>query len=637
VFDPVGPLVGVAFAWVGALLASRRPMDSTGWLFCSVGLACLAFLGEQYAAYSFGADPPRLPGGAWMAWVGAWAWVPPVIVSKTLVLLLFPDGRAPSRRWRPVTVAMACLTVVTTGTAALTGGSIAGSAVANPVGLSWVPAAVAPFLILLAVVVGGPCCLLALLLRYRRSAGTARTQLTWFVRGAMAMTLAPFLAVLVLTGPLPLSVYRVLGLLSMLAIPIAVLLLAVRGLLDGLGVGDVKRFVDRSLVHGAVLLVSGAVYWLTFGFSHENRLLALAVVVAAAKPLNAVLSTLAERVQTASRARGALLELARRLDATVAPGDILPAIVNTVADALELAYVAVEVRDEHGDVIAADLRGEIRSDAELFDLVHRGEVVGRMAAAPGTPGSRLRRADRLLLQELSGQLAVAAYALRQTAALERARRRLVTEREEERARLRRDHHDGVKPALSGVICEIDAILNMCAARGTSTSLDPITQQARSARDKMVRIRADLRRLIDNHGPRSLDEFGLVGAVRHHVSTFGLEPNPLVVTVHADAEVRGLPTDVEVGAYFIICEAVENVRRHAGATRCTISLSVVDRWFNVEVSDDGSGLTRRFSGGTGLSSMEARAEELDGDLFVEPSLVGGTLVRARLPLPPADRT
>ncbi|MGH9276621.1 MAG: sensor histidine kinase [Acidimicrobiales bacterium] len=630
-FDPVAPLVAVTFAWVGSLVASRRPGNPTGWLLCSVGFVGLAFFGEQYAAYVLGADPRRLPAAAWMAWFAAWAWIPGVILCRTLLLLVFPDGRPPSRPWRPIAVGMALLTVAITVAGALAGGALPGSAVANPAGVGWVPRSAAALGTLVAVVVGGPLCLAGLLTRYRRADERVRSQLKWFLRAAVVMTLVPSLVVLVPLG-VPDTAYRVLGLVSLLMLPGAVMVAIVRSGLFDLGIADVKRFVDRSVVNAAVLLVAGATYWVIFRYSSENRLIALIAVVAAAKPLQAAFASVLGRMQTASRERYALLDLARRLDATVAPDQVLPAIVTTVAEALDLPYVAVEVRDDRGEVIAAELLGEIRPDAALFDLVHRGEVVGRLAVVPDRARGRLRSRDRVLLEDLSGQLAVAAYALRQTAALERARRRLVTEREEERARLRRDHHDGVKPALSGVIFELDAILNMCAAPDAGSAVQRIRRQADSAKGKISWIRADLRRLIDNQGPRSLDEFGLVGAVRHHVSTFGLQPNPLVVTVDAMTDIRGLPTDIEVGAFLIICEAVENVRRHARARRCTISLWVDAHWLKLEVRDDGQGLARTARNGVGLSSMEARAEELNGDLGVESSPGTGTLVRARLPLP-----
>jgi signal transduction histidine kinase len=271
-------------------------------------------------------------------------------------------------------------------------------------------------------------------------------------------------------------------------------------------------------------------------------------------------------------------------------------------------------------------------NAEAFDLVHGSEVVGRLIVATDTPEAGLHTGDRLLLEDLSSQLAVAAYALRQTAALERARQKLVTQREEDRARLRRDHHDGVKPAISGVICEIDAILNMCEAPGSPRAFEQITHQAASVKGKVARIRADLRRMIDSQGPRSVDELGLAGAVRLHVSTLGLGPCPLVVVVRAPEELSGLPTEVEVGAFFIVSEAVENVRKHAGATRCIVTMGIGNGRLEVEVSDDGHGLGRQVPQGMGMSSMAARAEDLEGELFVGPSPEGGTLIRVLLPLP-----
>lgn len=634
-FDPVGPLAAVAFPWIGSLVASRRPRDPTGWLLCSVSLVGVAFFAEHYAAYAFSADPPLLPGATWMAWLGAWAWIPGMIVLRTLVVLLFPDGRPPSPAWRLVAVASAALATVATVTAALAGSSIPDSSVANPVGIAWIPAAVPVFCTLVAVVVVGPVCLVGLLVRYSHARAPVRERLKLFVWAAGATTAVPFLAFLVPSGLLPLAVYRGLGLVSEALLATAVLHSLLRAEATGLRVSEVRRFIDRSMVVGAAAAILGGVYWTTVAYTGMNRVVLLGLLLASAMPLQGVLTVALERIQSAFLARSTLLALAKRLDTTVAPDQILPEIARTVAGVLDLPYVAVEVLDERREVIAVKLHGDMRPHAEAFDLVHGSEVVGRLVVATDRPDTALGARDRLLLEELSSQLAVAAYALRQTAALERARQRLVTQREEDRARLRRDHHDGAKPALSGVICEIDAILNMCEASGSTRALDQITQQAVSVKGKVARIRADLRRMVDHQGPRSVDELGLAGAVRLHVSPLSMGPRPIMVVVRTPEELSGLPTEIEVGAFFIVSEAVENVRKHAGAERCTVTIAIHDGHLQVEVSDDGHGLGVEPPEGIGMSSMEARAEELEGELFVGPSPEGGTLIRARLPLPPPD--
>lgn len=631
-FDPVGPLVAVAFPWMGSLVASRRPRDPSGWLLCSVALVGVAFFAEHYAAYAFSADPPLLPGARWMAWIGAWTWVPGIIVLHTLLVLLFPDGRPPSPAWRPVVAAAAVLATMATVTAALAGGPIPDSSVANPVGVARIPARLPVSCTVLAIVVLGPLCLVGLLMRYRRASESARDRLKWFVGAATVTTVVPFLAFLVPRDLLPLAAYRGLGLLSAALLAAAILHRLLRPEAVGLRVSEVRLFVDRSMVIAAVALILGVAYWTTVTYTGTSLLVLLGILAVSAVPLWLALTVGLERIQSAFRARSTLVALAQRLDRAVAPDEILPDIVSTVAGVLELPYVAVEVWDDRREVIAVKLHGDMVPNAEAFDLVHGSAVVGRLVVATDTPGAGLRAGDRLLLEDLSSQLAVAAYALRQTAALERARQKLVTQREEDRARLRRDHHDGVKPAISGVICEIDAILNMCEAPGYDRALEQITHQAASLKGKVARIRADLRRMIDNQGPRSVDELGLAGAVRLHVSTFGLGPRPLVVVVRAPEELTGLPTEVEVGAFFIVSEAVENVRTHAGAERCIVTIGIVNGHLQVEVSDDGQGLGPQPPQGIGMSSMAARAEDLEGELFIEPSPEGGTLIRVRIPLP-----
>src|SRR5215218_11261007 len=88
---------------VGAVIATHRPGNPLGWIFLVIGVSTgLVVFGYEYASYGFRTAPGTAPGGGLAVWVSQWAWAPGLGLLLTFVPLLFPDGRLPSRRWRPV-------------------------------------------------------------------------------------------------------------------------------------------------------------------------------------------------------------------------------------------------------------------------------------------------------------------------------------------------------------------------------------------------------------------------------------------------------------------------------------------------------------------------------------------------------
>jgi signal transduction histidine kinase len=108
------------------------------------------------------------------------------------------------------------------------------------------------------------------------------------------------------------------------------------------------------------------------------------------------------------------------------------------------------------------------------------------------------------------------------------------------------------------------------------------------------------------------------------------PAGLLITVEAPDALPHLPAAVEVAAYYIVVEALNNVVRHAQATRCRVELSAAEH-LAVVVADDGVGLPEQYRAGVGLHSIRERAAELGGTSSVQPALGGGTVVRAWLPI------
>jgi len=93
----------LTFPPIGALVASRRPDNPIGWIILGVGLLfSLAGFANQYGIYALLTEPGSLPAGVTMAWLGSWLFLAPLILTGTLLFLLFPNGRLLSRRWRPV-------------------------------------------------------------------------------------------------------------------------------------------------------------------------------------------------------------------------------------------------------------------------------------------------------------------------------------------------------------------------------------------------------------------------------------------------------------------------------------------------------------------------------------------------------
>src|SRR5215218_2769502 len=125
----------LAFSSVGALIVARRPGNGVGWILCAAGLTIGATtLASGYAVFSL-TGPSGLPATEWAAWFAYWIWVPGVGPAMTFGLLMFPDGRLPSRRWRVVAwIFMVALATLAFGSA-FTPGPLSGyPEVSKPLG-----------------------------------------------------------------------------------------------------------------------------------------------------------------------------------------------------------------------------------------------------------------------------------------------------------------------------------------------------------------------------------------------------------------------------------------------------------------------------------------------------------------------
>ncbi|MFI9642993.1 sensor histidine kinase [Micromonospora sp. NPDC051925] len=608
--------IAISFTALGGLVLAGVPRHPVGRLMVAAGLVA----GVAVLALSWWTVTP-------LAWLSQWLWWPPYGLIF-LALLVFPDGRLPGRRWRPVAVGL----VVTTGVAAV---ALAVAATSDPRGLllSATPAAdptarllVRVALLTIAVeVLLVAAVLVSLARRWRRAAGEARQQLACLLAAGALFLLGLLLDWLNLSGS---------WLLMVIAIPGAMTLAVLRYRLYGL-----EQVINRSLVWlvmsllviaafvGAVALLRDLVLR---GNTSNASLVATGLIAVTFEPLRHRVQRGVNRLLYGDRDEpyAVLARLGDLLERTVQPQAVLPLLTGTIARSLQVPYVAVELGGDDADdgpprpVHAA--HGQATTSVERFDMVTHGERVGRLVVAHRAPGTRFTSVERRLLSDVALHASVAAATARLIRDLRDSRERLVTAREEERRRLRRDLHDGLGPTFAGMSMQVRAARKLAAA-----DQDRLVRILDGLADDLLTCTGEVRQLVDQLRPAALDR-GLESALRSECQRFD-GPN-LTVLLSAEDELHRLPAAVEVAAYRIVGEALANAARHAGATRCDVVVRR-GRALVVEVSDDGTGIVARRPGGVGLDSIRERAAELGGDCEIVDRSPHGTLVRVRLPLPP----
>ena len=257
---------------------------------------------------------------------------------------------------------------------------------------------------------------------------------------------------------------------------------------------------------------------------------------------------------------------------------MLAEVLQAVCETLRLPSASLHVED--GAEVAA--YGPPSAASESIPLEHEGQQVGALLVSRRTGEQTLGAADRRVLEVLAVPVAVALHAVLLSQELQRSRERLVAAREEERRRLRRDLHDGLGPTLTAVTLKADAARSVLAA--APDRADGLLAELRGDAKQAI---GDLRRIIYDLRPASLDELGLLGALGEQVDRFARQG--LSVTLQAPPALPVLPAAVEVAAYRIVTEALANIARHAHAGRATVTVSV-DDGFCLDVQDDGNAST-----------------------------------------------
>jgi hypothetical protein len=238
--------VALAFALLGAVVAAHRPENPIGWLFLAIGLSgAVGVVSNEYVHYTLATAPGALPGGPVVAWLSLWTWWPAYGLVP-LVLLVFPDGRLPSPRWRwAAWLAGAGVMLLTLGIAATTLGDPVRFALSEeePGGLAGLVLAVSVGAAAVSFLAG----LASLALRWRRAWGNEREQLKWVAFAAgLALVANIVLQVLQLPG---------LGLAGVVLVPVGAAVAILRYHLY-----DIDRIISRTVAYGLLTALLGLVY-----------------------------------------------------------------------------------------------------------------------------------------------------------------------------------------------------------------------------------------------------------------------------------------------------------------------------------------------------------------------------------------
>lgn len=397
---------------------------------------------------------------------------------------------------------------------------------------------------------------------------------------------------------------------------------------------DIDLIINRTLVYGGLSAGIVAVYALVVGglgallHSQGNfalTLLATGLIAVLFQPARERLQRVVNRLMFGERDEpyAVLSKLNRRLQETTVPDHTLMAIVATITQTLRLPYAAIAVQAPDGRRANVAAQGDPSASAEEWPLRYQGQVVGWLVVGRRSPREVFTAREKRLLADIASQAGAATYATRLTSAMQHSRERLVLAREEERRRIRRDLHDELGPALASQTFRLDTALDLL-------DTDPAAAAAtlRSLKTRNQELVGDIRRLVYELRPPALDELGLLGALRAYM---GQIHTPTVTITPTPDPLPPLLAAVEVAAYRITLEAVNNAVRHSGARTCAVTLQATAAHLTLTIADDGVGLATERPAGIGLRSMRERAEEIGGTFTIENPAAGGVRVTAVIPL------
>jgi signal transduction histidine kinase len=648
----------IVYAGVGRLIASRIPDNAIGWLLCLVGLSvATTMLTEQYALRGLAVAPGSLPAVREAGWLAGATFVL-AFAPLFFVVLLFPDGRLPSRRWRPVLWAMVAAMVgwlaqlLQAGTT-ITGGisnalAAAGVTYPNPLGVfprhGWFSGFILVTVVLAAVT--GVLAVASVFARRRGASAELRQQLAW-LGYVGALTAVPALALFAsvpfayghgssLVGEL---IWGPLVIIPLIGIPLACAVAVLRYHLY-----DLDVVVKKTVVAGVVAAAFTAIYVIVVvvvgaatGHSGSSALTFAAAALAAVvlQPVRVRAGLLADRLVYGRRASPyeVLSEFAGRIAGTYSTEDVLPRMARMLAEATGAERAEVWLRSGGAErleaawppaAVSASARAGT-ADAEgpdgrchAFAVEHQGERLGalRVTCSPREP---LTPAGERLVRDVAAQAGLVLRNVGLIDDLRASRQRLVSAADQARRGLERDLHDGAQQQLVALRISLGLARQVLAdsPAGAAGLLAETEHQAAEAL-------AEMRDLAHGIYPPLLADLGLGAALQ-------AQARRAAIPVTIEAAVGRYPQDIEAAVYFCVLEALQNVAKYARASQARVTLGQDGPYLAFTVADDGTGFDRAATPmGTGLQGIADRLAALGGTAGIDSAPGHGTRVTGRVP-------
>lgn len=634
-FPGSNALAGVITIAVGAFIVWRLPSNLIGWAMSAGGFfPLLSEVSGEYSARA-AASAGSLPAGQFMGWFADWIYAVGVGAIFIVLVLFFPDGKLPSRRWQPLAWFVSGLMTVYIALDAISLGlyqvDLMGpgfpDALAHDPHSGLLHESIR-IVVAALTIVGVPAAMVTLvapIARLRRATGKERQQLKWFFFAAVIL-FGYDLFFLSAQSNLPSGVTQSLVEVVQVGFPLAVAIAILR-----YDLYDIDVVINRSLVYGALAVFISAVYvGIVVGLGTVLRnggkpdlvlsIVATAIVAVAFQPVRQRVQQLANRLVYGERATPyeVMTDFAERMSGAVSVEDVLPRTAELAARGVGARSARVTLFLPQGDRTARwpDDVAQPRMD-RTFPIAYRGERVGELAIVKAT-GESFTPTEERLLTDLASQAGLVLHNVRLTDELEArlaeisrqaiqlraSRQRLVSAQDSERRRLEQTINEGAERELAGMASTLREVVGALDAspQQAAVTLERLTQQATT-------ILEGLRDLARGIYPPLLREQGLAAALRAQVPR-----SPFPIDVVADGIGR-YPAAVESAVYFACLEALRGIREPS-----RIALD----------SDTGElrvTITALELPGDRLQDIEDRIEALDGHV----ALHDGSVLTASLPV------